>query len=79
MKKIACQSLQEKRLKIRVEGVETTRDDQLFEQVLNAYENKNNKEVIQVIKNTQHFHLFQLILKNGRYVKGFEKAYEINE
>lgn len=35
--------------------------------------------MIQVIKNTQHFHLFQLILKNGRYVKGFEKAYEINE
>ncbi|WP_257929013.1 hypothetical protein UPTC5044_0446 [Campylobacter lari] len=62
-----------KRLKFRTECIEITRDNQLFEQVLNAYENKNNKEVIQVIKNTQHFHLFQLILKNGRYVKGFEK------
>ncbi|MCV3459117.1 hypothetical protein [Campylobacter lari] len=69
-----------KRLKFRTECIiEITRDNQFFEQVLNAYENKNNKEVIQVIKNTQHFHLFQLILKNGRHIKGFEKAYEINE
>ncbi|EAL5903506.1 hypothetical protein DSE64_08310 [Campylobacter lari] len=68
-----------KRLKFRIESVEITRDNQLFEQVLNTYENKNNKEIIQVIKNMQDFHLFQLILKNGRYVKGFGKAYEINE
>ncbi|EAI4305035.1 hypothetical protein A0U21_06295 [Campylobacter lari] len=68
-----------KRLKFRIECIEITRDNQLFEQVLNTYGNENNKEVIQVIKNMKDFHLFQLILKNGRYVKGFGKAYEINK
>ncbi|WP_144411977.1 hypothetical protein [Campylobacter lari] len=33
-----------KRLKFRIECIEITRDNQLFEQVLNAYENKNNKK-----------------------------------
>lgn len=56
-----------KRLKFRIECIEITRDNQLFEQVLSTYENKNNKEVIQVIiKNMKDFHLFQLILKNRK-------------
>lgn len=35
--------------------------------------------MIQVIKNMKDFHLFQLILKNRRYIKDFGKAYETNE
>ncbi|WP_267490135.1 hypothetical protein [Campylobacter volucris] len=27
----------------------------------------------------QDFHLFQLIFKKGRFVKGFGQAYDINE
>ncbi|ECW8954939.1 hypothetical protein F5R70_05810 [Campylobacter lari] len=68
-----------KRLKFRIECIEITSDNQLFEQVLSTYENENNKEVIQVIKNMKDFHLFQLILKNRRHIKDFGKAYETNE
>ncbi|AJC84324.1 heme oxygenase, HugZ family [Campylobacter peloridis] len=76
--KDAFSILARKRLKFRVKALEVSRNDAKFNYVLSYFEKENpQEEAIKIIKNMHDFHLFQLILKNGRYVKGFGKAYEI--
>ncbi|AJC85970.1 heme oxygenase, HugZ family [Campylobacter sp. RM16704] len=73
--------LARKRLKFKVKTLEIERNNENFDYILEYYKKQNpqEEEIIKTIKNMQDFHLFKLVLKNGRYVKGFGKAYDINK
>ena len=67
-----------KRLRYRVNARFVERDSQEFENVFAQFiEQSGGSGGIKTIKNMHDFHLIQLIVRNGRYVKGFGQAYAI--
>lgn len=69
-----------KRVKFKTNAQEIHREDEKFNIIFENFIKQNPQdETIKIIKNMQDFHLFQLIFKKGRFVKGFGKTYDINE
>ncbi len=67
------------RLKYRARAIFLKRDSEEFNIILDAFENKNGSTgVIKMIRNMADFHLVKLDFYQGRFVKGFGQAYDIN-
>ncbi len=65
-----------KRLRYRVNARFVERDSQEFDNVFAQFiEQSGGSGGIKTIKNMHDFHLIELIVRNGRYVKGFGQAY----
>lgn len=69
-----------KRLRYRVEARFIERESAEFAQVYGDFLAQNdNDPAIQMIKTMLDFHLIELVVRSGRYVKGFGQAYAISE
>lgn len=67
-----------KRLRYRAEARFVDRESAEFEQVYSSFITQNSKDSsITMIKNMLDFHLIELVVRGGRYVKGFGQAYSI--
>lgn len=67
------------RLKYRAKATFIKRDSEEFNVALDAFENKNSGAGgINMIRNMADFHLVKLDFYEGRFVKGFGQAYDIN-
>lgn len=71
--------LARERLKYRVVAHFIPRDSEIFNQVLDFFESSSKDENIKIIRNMSDFHLIALQKQEGRYVKGFGKAYRISQ
>lgn len=66
------------RLKYRVEAIFIQRDSDQFDLIFDEFQNKNNdSSEIGTLRNMRDFHLIRLNFNNGRFIKGFGKAYDI--
>lgn len=62
----------EKEVKFKTNTQEIHREDEKFNIIFENFIKQNSQDkTIKIIKNMQDFHLFQLIFKKGRFVKGF--------
>ncbi|WP_305862582.1 HugZ family heme oxygenase [Helicobacter cholecystus] len=67
-----------KRLKYKA-SVEFKQKDAEFEEIFSAFEESNSSAGgLKSIKNMKDFHLIELYFKEGRFVKGFGGAYDID-
>ena len=67
------------RLKYRAKATFVQRGSDCFNAVLDVFEEKNhNASGIKMIRNMSDFHLIKLDFYQGRFVKGFGQAYDIN-
>ncbi|MBC2854901.1 pyridoxamine 5'-phosphate oxidase family protein [Cetobacterium sp. 2A] len=64
-----------KRVRFNVNAEFLPRDEE-FEKVLDSFEEKVGKHM-KITRNMKDFHLVKLNILNGRFVKGFGKAYKI--
>lgn len=70
--------LARKRLRFKTSAIEIHRNSDEFNEALMEFQNNNlQEEAIKIIKNMKDFHLFKLIFKQGRFVKGFGQAYDV--
>ena len=66
------------RVRVRFKAVaEFLERDSQFEEILDEFEKKDS--VIKMTRTMKDFYLVKLTFKNGRYIKGIGKAYDITE
>ncbi|WP_267523251.1 pyridoxamine 5'-phosphate oxidase family protein [Campylobacter sp. MG1] len=66
------------RLRYKVNAKILNRDDD-FNRLFSLLKEQQNDENIDIFYNMQDFHFVKLIIKSGRFVKGFGMAYDIDE
>jgi hypothetical protein len=66
-----------RRISLRGEAHRVARDNPRFGPVLAEFQRRFG-EVVSLLESLPDFHLFELQLDNGRYIRGFGQAYELS-
>lgn len=76
--KDAITAIARKRARFNVTAEFLSRDRENFEKIMDIFE-KNIGEAFKIIRKMEDFHLVKLNILDGRYVKGFGKAYLLKD
>jgi hypothetical protein len=66
-----------RRISLQCEARIVERDDVLFAAVLAEFHRRFG-QVMALLESLPDFHLFRLVLRRGRYIRGFGQAYELS-